>query len=123
VAAAVQPQVLPGDLHPLEVLRGGQHPFDQLAVLVLDAAALDQGGSRLCDAIGQGVADLLELSEIEDAGRAGDGIDPVRNLGVAEGLGEESGELGLEPGDLLAQLKPGFALVDRDTRSLKRLIE
>jgi hypothetical protein len=47
----------------------------------------------------------------------------VRHLGVAEGLAEEPAELSLEPGDLAAQLEPCLALVDRDARSLERLIE
>ena len=123
VAAAVQPQVFAGDPHPLEVLRGGQHPIDQPSVLLLDPGALDQGRPRLGDAIGQRVADLLELAEIEDAGRGGNRLNLVRYLDMAESLGKEPAQLRLEPGDLAAQLEPGLALIDRDARSVKRLIE
>ncbi len=123
VAAAVQPQVLPGDLHPLEVLRRGQHPLDQLAVLVLDPSALDEGAPRLGDALDEAVANHLQLAQIQNTGGGGDRVDLVWHLGVAEGLSEEGTELGLEPGDLAAQLEPCLALVDRDSRSLKRLIE
>jgi hypothetical protein len=123
VAAAVEPQVLPGDPHPLEVLRGDQHPFDQLAVLVLDPRPLDEGGARLGDTIREAVANHLELTQIEDAGSGGNRVYPVRHLDVTERLAEEPAELGLEPGDLAAQLETCLALVDRDARSLKRLIE
>ena len=123
VTAAVQAQVLSGDLHPLEVLRGGQHPFDQLAVLVLHPLSLDKGGTRLGDTVGKAVANNLELAQVQDPGSGGERIDPVRYLGMAEGLAEEPAELGFEPGDLAAQLEPCLALVDLDARSVERLIE
>ncbi len=65
----------------------------QLAVLILDPSPLDEGASRLRDAVGEAIADPLELAEIEDAGRGGDRVDPVRHLGVTEGLGEEPAQL------------------------------
>ncbi|HEU4738436.1 MAG TPA: hypothetical protein VFS54_05060 [Solirubrobacterales bacterium] len=123
MAAAVQPQIFSGDLHPLEVLRGGQHPFDQFAVFILHPRPLDEGGARLGDAIREAIANHLELTQIEDPGGDGYGVDPVRHLGMAEGLAEEPAELGLEPGDLAAQLEACLALVNRDARSRKRLIE
>lgn len=123
MAAAVQPEVFPRHLDPLEVLWGGQHPLHQLAVLILDPSPLDEGAPRLRDAVGETIAGHLELTEIEDAGRGCDRVDPVRHLGVTEGLAEEPAQLSLEPGDLAAQLKPGLALVDRDIRSVKSPIE
>lgn len=123
MAAAMQSQVLPGDPHPLEVPRRRQHPLDQPAVLILDPRPLDQRGPRFGDAIRETIANHLELAQIQDAGDSGDRIDPVRYLGVAECLSEEPAKLGLEPGDLAAQLEPCLALVDRDARSMKHLIE
>lgn len=95
VAAAMQPEVLPGDLHPLEVLRGGEHPLDQLAVFVLDPLPLDEGPACLGDAIREAVANDLELAQVEDPGGGGDGVNPVRHLGVTERLAEQRAELGL----------------------------
>lgn len=123
MATAVQTEVFPRDPDPLEVLRGGEHPLHQLAVLVLSPRPLDEGAPRLRYAVGETIADHLELAEIEDPGRGCDRVDPVRHLGVTEGLAEEPAQLGLEPGDLAAQLKPGLALVDRDIRSVERPIE
>lgn len=123
MAAAVQPQVLPGDLHPLEILGSGQHPFDQLAVLVLDSRPLDESGARLGNAIGEAVANHLQLTQVQHPGGGRNRVDPVRNLGVAESLAEEPTELGLQPGNLAAQLESCLALVDRDAKSRKRLIE
>lgn len=123
MAATVQPQILPGDPHPLEVLRRRQHPLHQLAIFVLDAGPLDEGGPRLGDPVGEAIANHLQLAQIQNPGGSGKRVDPVRHLGVAKRLAEEPGELGLEPGDLAAQLETCLALVDRDARSLKRLIE
>lgn len=123
VAAAVQPEVLPRDPHPLEVLRGGEHRLDELAVLLLDPRPLDQGRACLGDAVREAVANHLQLAQVEDPRGGDDGVDPVRHLGVAERLAEQGAEVGLEPGDLAAQLEPCLALVDRDARSWKRLIE
>jgi len=112
VAAAVEAEVLPGDANPLEVLRGRQHPFDQRPVAVLELAALDQGPPCLGGAVGKLVAQRLQLAEVEDARFRGDGLDSVGNLGMAESLAEERGQLGLEASDLLAQLLPRVTLVD-----------
>jgi hypothetical protein len=122
VAAAVKTEVLAGDAHPLEVLRGGEHPPDQRPVLVLDPAPLDQRLPCIGDAVGEPVAQRLQLPEIEQP-RRGDGrLDAVRHLGVAEGLAEESGQLRLELGDLPAQLRPRPALVDREVEPAEPLL-
>jgi hypothetical protein len=123
MAAAGQTQILPGDPHPLEVLGGGQHSLDELAVLVLHPRPLDKGGARLGDAVREAVANHLQLTEVEDAGSDREGVDPVRHLGMAERLAEEPAQLGLEPGDLTAQFEPCIALVNRDTGCLKGLLE
>ena len=116
MTAAGKAEVLARDADPLEVLRGGEHPLDQLAVLVLDPVALDQRLPRLGDAVGQAVADHLQLTEVEHPRPGGEGSDAMRYLGVAESLAEEAGQLGLEAGDLPAQLQPRLALVDRDAK-------
>jgi hypothetical protein len=116
VPAAVEPQVFPGDLDPLEVLRRGKHLLDELAVLVLDSPPLHQRSPGLGDPVGEPVADGLELAEVEHPRSGRGGLDPVRDLGVSEGLGEEIGELGLEAGDLPAQLQSRPSLVDRDPK-------
>src|SRR5215211_3074848 len=112
VPAAVETEVFAGDADPLEVLRSGEHPLDQGAILVLDLAPLDQRLARLGDAVGERVAQRLQLAEVEQPRRAGEGLDAVGYLGVAESLAEEDGQLRLELGDLPAQLRPGSALVD-----------
>ena len=112
VAAAFEAEVLPRDPHPLEVLGRGDHLLDQLPVPRLDPLSLDEGRARLADPLGQAVANLLQLAEVEDPRSDGEGIDPVRNLSTAEGLGEDAGQLRLEAADLAAQLKSRLALVD-----------
>jgi hypothetical protein len=113
VAAAVQAEILPGDAHPLEVLRRREHLLDELAILVLVTPSLRQSPLGLPDPVGEPVPNSLQLAEVEHPRRGGEGIDPVRDLGVAEAVSEAGGELGLEPGDLPPQLQPRLALVDR----------
>jgi len=102
VPAAGQAEVFPGDANPLEVLGGGEHPLDQLLILVLDPPPLDQSPAGLGDAVGEPVPQGLQLAEVEHSRAGGDGRDPVRHLGMAERLGEEAGQLRLEPRDLPA---------------------
>jgi hypothetical protein len=112
VPAAFEAEVLAGDAHPLEVLRGSKHPLDQLAVLVLDPPLLNQRPPRLGDALGKAIANRLQLAEVEDPRRYRNRVDPMRDLGVTEGLAEERGQLRLEAADLAPQLEPRLALVD-----------
>jgi hypothetical protein len=69
---------------------------------------------RLGEAAGKGVANLLELAKVEHPGRPR-GIHPVRHVNPAEALGDQSGELALEPPDLSPQLGAGQALIDSDS--------
>ena len=46
----------------------------------------------------------------------------MRYLSVAEGLAEEGRQLGLEAGDLAAQLQSRLALVDRDAKPVKLVL-
>jgi hypothetical protein len=93
-AADPQPGVLGG---------GGEQGGEQLAVGGLDRGPIGKSAARLADPGGEGIADLLELAEIEQA-RWSDGTDPVRDLDPAEARGDESRQLPLEPADLTAQL-------------------
>ena len=113
MATAVQAQVLPGDANPLEVLWRREHPLDEIAILVLEPLPLHQRPLRLGDAVGEPVADGLQLAQVEHPRGGGDGVDPVRNLGATEAVAEAGGKLGLEPGDLPPQLQARPALVDR----------
>lgn len=112
MAAAVQAEVLARDLNPLEVLRSGEHLLDQLAVLVLQPPPLDQRPPRLGDALGEPIAQCLQLTEVENPRHRGSGTDPVRDLRVSEGLAEERSQLRLEAADLAAQLESRLALVN-----------
>jgi len=119
VAAAVQAEVFAGDADPLVVLGGGEHLPDELVVLVLDPLPLHQRLPRLGSAVGEAVADRLQLAEVEHPRRGGDGLDAVRDLGVAEALADEAGQLRLEPADLATQLQPRVALVDGDVQPVE----
>jgi hypothetical protein len=116
VAAARESEVFTGDADPLVVLRGGEHRFDQLAILGLNPISLDQRFAGLGDANGQPVPDGLQLTEVEYTRRGGRRLESVGDLGVTEGLAEESGQLRLKARDLPAQLQPSLALVNRDAQ-------
>jgi hypothetical protein len=120
--AARQTEIGSGDANPLEVLRGGEHPLDQRPVLLLDPPALEERLPRLGDAVGELVAKRLQLAQVEHPRPRGNRVDAVRHLGVAEGLAEESRQLRLEAGDLLAQLQPRPALVDDDAQPTEFLL-
>lgn len=120
--AAVEAEVFAGDADPLEVLRGGEHPLDQLPVLVLDPPPLDQRPAGLGGAVGELVAQRLQLAEVEQPRLCGERLDAVGHLGVAEGLAEQACELRLELGDLPAQLPPCPALVDGEVEPAELLL-
>ncbi|HEX5983215.1 MAG TPA: hypothetical protein VFY69_03315 [Solirubrobacterales bacterium] len=107
----MEPEVLPRDPHPLVILRRGEHLPDELVVVRLDPSTLLDGEARLGDPGDEAVANRLELAEVENPRRGRDGIDPVGDLGMAEGLGEEARQLALQARDLPAQLQPRVALV------------
>jgi hypothetical protein len=123
VAAAGQAEVGAADPHPAVGGGVGKHRLDQLRVAALELLALDQRPARLGDPGGERVAKLLQLTEVEHPRRPG-GRDPVRDDDPTEALGDEAGELPLEPADLAAQLGPGAQLlgaVDLERRHLPRL--
>lgn len=63
--AAGEPEILPRDANPLEVLRGGEHPLDQLLLTFLEPPPLDESPAGLGNAIGEIVAQGLQLTEVE----------------------------------------------------------
>jgi hypothetical protein len=113
LAAARLADLGAGDLDPLELGGAGQHRPQQLALAGLLAGALAQRGAGAGDPLGEGVAQALELTEVEDPGLAGGRGDSVLDDDPAEALGDEAGELAVEAGDLGAQLSAGGALRDR----------
>lgn len=111
MAAARLADVGARDPHPLVIGRGDQHLLEQIAVAPLQLILLTQGTTRLGDAIGERVANSLELLEPGYArlGKAGwnRGIEPE----PGKGLGAKPGELVLEAADLTAQLDAREALI------------
>jgi hypothetical protein len=94
VAAARQAEVGAADPQPAVGGGVGKHLVEQFAVGLLDGVALDQRTGRIGDPTGEGVADLLELTEVEHPRRTHGG-DPVRHDDPAEALGDQPPELAL----------------------------
>jgi hypothetical protein len=110
MAATGQTEI--GAADPQPAVFGGrrEHRVEELAVGGLEGGALGEGAFGVGDANGEGVADLLQLTEPEDARRSG-GIDPVRDVDPPEPGGDEAAQLEVEPADLPAQLGAGVQLV------------
>jgi hypothetical protein len=113
VAAAGLADVGAADPQPAVGGRVGKHLGEERAVGLLDGVALEQRAARLGDATRERIADLLQRAEVEHPRRARGG-DPVRDVDAPEPLGDQPGELALQPPDLPAQLGAGQTLVDRD---------
>jgi hypothetical protein len=113
VAAAGLADVVAADLDPRIALREGEHVGKQFAVGLLDEGALGERLVGLAEAGREGVADLLQLTEVEHARRP-DGADPVGDGDPAHALGDQPTQLELELGDLPAQLGAGQPLVYPD---------
>lgn len=111
VPAARLADVGAADADPPVALRGGEHVGEKFAVGLLDEGALGESPVGLGEAGREGVADLLQLAEVEDARRPG-GVDPVRDVDPTHALGDQPGELMLEPADLPAQLLSRARLPD-----------
>ena len=116
MAAAGLADIGAGDPHPLEVRRVGQHPLEQLAVASLELGPLVERQARLADPLGKFVAHPLQLAEAEHPRLAATAAHRGVDLDPAEGLGEQPGQLVLEPGDLAPQLGAGKALVAPDPK-------
>jgi hypothetical protein len=106
VTAARQAEVGAADAQPAVGGGVGQHRGDELTVGLLDGVALRQRPLRLGDAGGEGIAELLELAEVEDPRRAR-GTDPMRHVHAPESLRDQPGQLALEPSDLPPELGTG----------------
>lgn len=111
VAAAGLADVGAADAQPGVLGGGGEERGQKLTVGGLDRGAIGERLPGVADAGREGVAELLELTEVEHPRRPA-GADPVRDLDPAEPLGDEAGQLQLELADLAAQLSAGQPLID-----------
>jgi len=91
-----------------------EQPSEQLAVAGLELGPRGERFPRLGDAIGEIVADPLEVAEVEDARRRSRTRDLAIDLDAGKGLGSEAPELALEAADLRAQLGAGRVLIGVD---------
>jgi hypothetical protein len=114
VAAARLADVGTGDSQPAVGGGLGEHRGEERAIGLLDGVALEQRAARLGDAARERVANFLQRAEAEHPRRPRRG-DPVRDIDPPEPLGDQPGELALEPPDLPAQLGAGQTLIDRDS--------
>jgi hypothetical protein len=108
-----------GHHDPPEIRRGSQHPAQQLAVVRLHPSPLAQRQTRLGHTVRQFVAQLLQLTQVENPWLRGKRANSVIDLDPAECFAEEPGELMLETPDLAPQLDPGKALIGPDPKSKK----
>ena len=111
VPAAGQPEVIARDLHPLVVLRGLEHPLQQLLVAGLELVALPQAATSILDPRRERVANSLQLTQIEHPRLARKRRHVRRQLQTAECLADQPRQLGFEPSDLAPQLHTSEALV------------
>jgi len=113
VAAARLADIGAADADPRVALRGDEHVGEKLAVGLLDEGPIGERTVGFAEAGRERVADLLQLTEVEDARRPG-GVDPVRDVDPAHALGDEPADLQLELGDLAAQLRACQTLIYLD---------
>lgn len=111
MAAARLADVGSRDLHPLVLGRRLDHPTQQLAVAPLELGALLQRHAGAGNAIGEGVAHPLELTEAGEPRTARRRDHTGVDLDARESLGRKARKLVLEPPDLAPQLGPGQTLV------------
>jgi hypothetical protein len=110
-AAAGLADIRAGDPQPLELGRAVKHAIEQVAIPCLQLGPLGERHASVTDALGELVADPLELTEAEGA-RLKCGRDYGRvDLQARKGLGPHARELMLEPADLAAQVGAREALV------------
>ena len=111
VAAARLADIGAADADPRVALRGEEHVGEKFAVGLLDEGAVGERPVGLGEAGRERIADLLQLTEVEDPRRPGGG-DPIRDVDPAEPFDDQPGELTLELADLPAQLGARAGLVD-----------
>ncbi len=119
MAAAGLADRLVRDPQPLVGGRVGDHVLDQLAVLLLDVGAVTELGARRREAVGDRVADLLELGDAEHTRPAGGGYAPL-DPDPRERGPEQPAELGLHAPDLAAQVGARAALLSLGEGRLER---
>ncbi len=111
MAATRLAEVVARDAQPLEVLGAGEHPLQKFAIAGLELGAPLQAPARVLDPVGEGVANGLQLAQVECSGLARDGWHLRGDFEAWEGLGDQRGELPFETADLTPQLGAGEALV------------
>jgi hypothetical protein len=111
-AAARLADIGAADADPLEATGLIEHFAQQLTVAGLQLSAVGQRRASFGDALGEPVANGLQLAQIEHPRCGRNSLDLMRDLRVAERLTKEAGQLRLESRDLAAQLEPRLALID-----------
>lgn len=102
--------VLAGNLHPLVVGRGGEHPLEQLAIRHLRGSPGPDLPARFGDPRGEAVAHSLQLAEPQGAGPRGRPGNARIDSETRERLGGQPRKLSLEATDLAPHLGAGAAL-------------
>src|SRR5215207_5712778 len=100
-------------------LRLEQHLLDQAAVLILDVGPLAECTAGGGDALGEVVAQLLELAQREDA-RSAPGAHAELEALARPGRTEETRELLLQPSQLVEQRPSSGPLVREGARERPR---
>jgi hypothetical protein len=116
VTAAGLADVGAADPHPAVVARRLDQGGEKFAAGGLGRGPRGERGAGIAGTLGEGVAQALELAEVEQARRRCGRSDPVGDGDAAEAIEGEAGQLELEPADLAAQLGAGKALVAVDAK-------
>lgn len=116
MATAGFAEIVAGDLHPLELGRGGEHLLEQLPVGSLYPSAVIQRSARVGHLRRQGIADRLQPTEVECPRLPGGGWNRHVELDPTKSFSEEAAELVLQATDLAPQLGAGEELVATDKK-------
>jgi hypothetical protein len=109
------------DAHPLEVLRADEHPLEQLAVAGLELGPPPQSAARVLDPVRKGVANGLQLAQVQRSRLARNRGHVRDQLEPREGLGNQSGQLPLETADLTPQLGASETLIAANSQRTSRV--
>jgi hypothetical protein len=121
VAAPWLTDVSARDPHPLVIRRRRQHFLEQFAIARLQFVLPDQGAPGLGYAVGECVANPLELLEACNPRFGKARRDCCIERETREGLGTKAGELVLEATDLAAQLRARKALIASHSKRRERV--
>jgi hypothetical protein len=113
VTAAGLADVGAADPHPAVVAGRLDQGPQQFAVGTLGRGPRGEGGTGVADALGQRVAQALELAEVEQSRCRNRRRDRMGDGDAAEAVEGEASQLVLEAADLAAQLGTREALVGR----------